>query len=83
MNAHERKSSDPTAVNICVYSRSFAAHFSACDEEPKHRDAERWPEPVGLSAGLRDARETCGRAFGGVRRPAPINGSAPNERQAG
>ncbi len=33
---------------------------------PRHRDP---------TAGLRDARETCGRALGEVRRPAPSRGS--------
>jgi len=31
-------------------------------------------EPQGVTAGLRDARETCGRTLGGVRRPAPNSG---------
>lgn len=43
-----------------------------------YRREERRSEPQGPTAGLQVEWETCGRAFGGVRRPAPIRTTVQN-----
>ena len=65
---------DPHRCDVPVVAGLGHRRDERCPMWPVAGTAARsaGPSHTELTAVLRDARETCGRACGGVRRPAPI-----------